>query len=132
MKKNASFPTLTTAAVVGASAVLLGALGAHALKKVLDPQALASFETAVRYQMFHAVALLATYHRHHGWWSKALWTGGTLLFSGSIYGLTLLPLLGIEPSFLGPVTPLGGILLVTGWIWLLVERKNALNGNSAT
>jgi uncharacterized membrane protein YgdD (TMEM256/DUF423 family) len=132
MKKQRSFPTLTTAAILGATAVLLGALGAHALKKALDPSALASFETAVRYQMFHAVALLATYHRHHGWWSKALWSAGTVLFSGSIYGLVLLPLVSIDGSFLGPVTPLGGTLLVIGWVWLLVERNNALNGNSAT
>lgn len=129
--KQGTFPTLQWAAWLGASGVALGALGAHGLKQVLEPQALEAFETGVRYQLIHAVALLATYHRHHGWWSKALWTGGILLFSGSIYGLTLLPLLGIDGSFLGPVTPLGGLAMLTGWLWLLVERRSAISKESS-
>lgn len=108
-------------------AVILGAFGAHALKEHLTPEHLSSFETGVRYQFYHAFALLMIsllmYKRknkfiHYAGW---LFTTGTLLFSGSIYLLALRPVLGFTGSWLGPVTPLGGSLLIIGWAMLFVS-----------
>ncbi len=106
-------------AVAGALSVAAGAFGAHALKARLAPELLAVFETAVRYQMVHALALLAT-----GWVSVAFpgrasalagWAflAGTVLFSGSLY---LLALGGVRA--VGVVTPVGGLLLIAGWLFL--------------
>jgi len=100
-------------------AVGLGAFGAHALKSKLDAQLLASFEVGVRYQMYHALALLAV-----GWactrWPGAvvnasgwLFVAGTLLFSGSLYALSLS---GVR--WLGAITPLGGLAFLAGWLCL--------------
>jgi uncharacterized membrane protein YgdD (TMEM256/DUF423 family) len=97
-------------------AVAAGAFGAHALRARLAPDLLAVFETGARYQMYHALALLAVAWaatrwpgvpvRAAGW----LFIGGTLLFSGSLY---LLALTGAR--WLGAITPLGGLLLLVGW-----------------
>ncbi|HMP75695.1 MAG TPA: DUF423 domain-containing protein [Kiritimatiellia bacterium] len=118
---------LTAACIAGGTAVILGAFGAHALKGRLTPESLASFETGVRYQMFHALALFAA-----AWLAErtagglplaagALWSIGILLFSGSIYLLATRALFGIEGwRWLGPVTPLGGLCLIAGWIVLLI------------
>ena len=100
-------------------AVLAGAFGAHALKSRLTPDLLAVFETAARYQMFHALALLAVAWapergRHpalvHAAW---LFLAGTALFSGSLYALALTGARG-----LGAVTPLGGLCFIAGWLSL--------------
>jgi uncharacterized membrane protein YgdD (TMEM256/DUF423 family) len=99
--------------------VALGAFGAHALKGRLDAQMLAAFEVGVRYQMYHALALLAV-----GWactrWLGAvaiasgwLFVAGTVLFSGSLYALSLS---GVR--WLGAITPLGGLALLAGWLCL--------------
>lgn len=115
--------TTTTAAILGGTAVIAGAFGAHALKEVLSPEALSSFQTGVRYQMWHALALLFVglsplSHRNKvriGW----CWLIGILCFSGSIYLLHLGPLLtGNSWNLIGPVTPLGGLLLIVGWVLL--------------
>lgn len=100
-------------------AVAAGAFGAHALRARLTPELLAAFETGARYQMYHALALLAVAWaatrwpglpvRAAGW----LFIGGTVLFSGSLY---LLALTGAR--WLGAVTPLGGLLFLGGWIAL--------------
>ena len=102
-------------------AVAAGAFGAHALRSRLAPDLLAVFETGARYQMYHALALLAVAWaatrwpgapiRTAGW----LFIGGTLLFSGSLY---LLALTGVR--WLGAVTPLGGLLFLAGWAALAV------------
>lgn len=112
--------SLIIASLLGGIAVVLGAFGAHALKRVLNADQLLSWETGVRYQMFHALALLAVgLLIDRGFPLRptlALFTAGTFLFSGSIYLLSL----EIGPrAFLGPVTPLGGTLLIAGWAWLL-------------
>ena len=107
--------TLQLASALGATGVALGAFGAHALKKVLlERGTTASWATAVQYQLLHAVALLAlpSLKGDHEL-TKKLWVGGVVLFSGSIYGLSL-----GGPRLLGPVTPLGGLCLIGGWVSL--------------
>ncbi len=108
----------------GLLAVILGAFGAHALKKKFTPEQQQSFETGVRYQMYHAILLLVL--AFNLGFDSALDTYivncfvfGTLLFSFSIYGLCLSAAKGKKLRFLGPVTPLGGLLLVIGWALLL-------------
>jgi uncharacterized membrane protein YgdD (TMEM256/DUF423 family) len=107
-------------ACIGAVSVILGAFGAHALKAVLSPEHLITFETGVRYQFYHAFALLATGILYKEFPNKFLqWAGnffitGIILFSGSLYLLTTMP----EMKWAGPVTPLGGLCFITGWILL--------------
>ena len=110
-------------AVFGLLAVIFGAFGAHALKKKLTPDQQVSFETGVRYQLFHAVVLLVIGFAPAaaGYTLAAkLIIAGVILFSFSIYGLCLTGAFGKKWRFLGPVTPLGGLLLVAGWTVLLV------------
>ncbi|QNR23395.1 MULTISPECIES: DUF423 domain-containing protein [Croceimicrobium] len=108
----------------GAIAVILGALGAHALKEHLSPEQIASFQTGVRYQMWHTIGLFALLHIGDKLkLSKViiwLWIAGIILFSGSIYLLNLDDLMGLQLSFLGPITPLGGLCFIAGWILLVV------------
>lgn len=100
-------------------AVALGAFGAHALKQRLDPAMLAVYDTAVRYQLAHALALLAVAWAATRWPGAAvnaggwLFIAGTLLFSGSLYALSLS---GVR--WLGAVTPLGGLAWLAGWACL--------------
>ena len=110
------------ASLAGGLAVVLGAFGAHALKDRLEPAMLAAFNTAVHYQMLHAtvvlvIMLLARTSDSPGFLLGAAGSmlAGILLFSGSLY---LLALWGWR--WLGPITPLGGALLITGWGLLLV------------
>ncbi len=111
-------------AVFGLLAVVLGAFGAHALKKKLTVEQLRSFETGVKYQMYHGILLLvlgfnlgftSSLERYIAY----CFVLGILLFSFSIYGLVLSAAKGKKWKFLGPVTPLGGLLLVLGWALLL-------------
>lgn len=117
------------AAVFGMVAVIFGALGAHALKARLDPESLKSFETAVRYQAWHAIALLAV--AASGASLKYLkgivvfWILGIFLFSGSIYLLSTSSLSGLNVGLLGPVTPIGGLLFITGWVLLFISAIRA-------
>ncbi|MBO0331113.1 DUF423 domain-containing protein [[Muricauda] lutisoli] len=111
-------------ALYGLLAVILGAFGAHALKKKLTPELLYSFETGVKYQMYHAIVLLVlgfnlSFDKSLDSWIVNCFIFGTLLFSFSIYALCLGAAKGNKPRFLGPVTPLGGLLLVVGWALLL-------------
>lgn len=103
-------------------AVILGAMAAHALENYLSIEQMQSFETGVRYQMYHGLALLilSQVNRFSSKSLNIIWvlfTIGTLLFSCSIYLLTTRSLTGMDLSFLGPVTPVGGLLLITGWIY---------------
>ena len=111
-------------ALYGLLAVVFGAFGAHALKKKLTPELLQSFETGVKYQMYHAIILLILGFNLN--FDKPLDSCivncvifGTFLFSFSIYALCLGAAKGSKPRFLGPVTPIGGLLLVVGWALLL-------------
>jgi uncharacterized membrane protein YgdD (TMEM256/DUF423 family) len=112
-----------TAAFFGATGVILGALGAHALKDVLDPSELNSLKTAVLYQMIHALALLAGAHFNLPRWVNLSWTTGIIFFSFSIYALVLDRLLGLDLSAIGPITPLGGILIVIGWVGVGISKN---------
>src|SRR5687768_12107061 len=107
--------------VLGFTAVAAGAFGAHALRERLTPDLLAVFETAARYHMYHALAILAAA------WAAAQWPGaltsaagwlftvGVLVFSGSLY---ILALTGVR--WLGAITPIGGVALLVGWICLIL------------
>ncbi len=120
-----------SAALLGLIAVVLGALGAHALKEVLDNNSLNSFKTGVRYQAWHALALLVLPSlpltvKHKGI-IALLWLLGTVLFSGSIYLLSLSGVWDMKLSFLGPVTPLGGLLMISGWFFLFLKAFSIRN-----
>lgn len=122
MKNNAT----TFGAAFGLLAVILGAMGAHALKSELSIDQLESFQTGVRYQIYHAIMLFIIANRNNAN-SKLLNTVSTLfiigiiLFSFSIYLLSTRSITGIEElSFLGPITPIGGLFLISGWIMLLL------------
>lgn len=117
---------LACGAVYGLTGVLLGAFGAHAMRARLAPDALHAWETAVQYQLWHALALLAVgllAARHPSAWLTASGAGfalGVLLFSGSLYLLA-----GLGLRALGPVTPLGGLLLLLAWAALLAAVLRA-------
>jgi len=114
---------IATGALFGMLAVIFGAFGAHALKKTLSTEQLHSFEVGVKYQMYHAIVLLALGVSGTNVTSATYWcfTIGILLFSFSIYGLILSDAKGKKLRFLGPITPIGGLLLVTGWLLLLIN-----------
>ena len=113
-------------ALLGATAVALGALGAHSLKGVLEPSSLESYKVAVLYQLIHTLALLALASTDYKQVTANLWTAGILLFSGSIYALALDELLGMSLSFLGPITPLGGLLLIAGWLKACLSETHVM------
>lgn len=106
-------------ALSGFLAVGAGAFGAHALRERLAPDLLAVFETAARYQMYHALALLGAAGAAARWpgplpvWAGWLFAAGTVVFSGSLYALAL-----TGARWLGAVTPLGGLALLAGWVCL--------------
>lgn len=109
-------------------AVLLGAFGAHGLRSKISPEQLQSFETGVKYQFIHALALLILGLLNDkltaggARWAYYLFTTGIILFSGSIYLLSTRDLIGIPSwkSFLGPITPIGGMCMIGGWIALFI------------
>ena len=106
---------LLTAALFGSSAVMLGAFGVHALRSTLDAQQLGWWQTATQYQLAHALALLAIAVlpirlARYAAWCMAL---GTIIFSGTLYLMAL----GL-PRWLGAITPVGGLLLIMGWLLL--------------
>ena len=124
-----SLSALQLAGFLGATGVTIGAFGAHYLKPTLVARGtLESFKTGVQYQLIHAVAILALHtagnNRGTGTDASAAtaataarwWAVGVLLFSGSIYGLSL-----GGPRILGPVTPLGGMCMIAGWVTLLIQ-----------
>lgn len=110
------------------SAVILGAFGAHALKEVLSESQLSSFQTGVRYQFFHGLTILIL-SLNMNYFTKRLsiiikiMSVGIILFSFSIYLLNIQYLIGFSMSYLGPITPIGGLLLITSWIALFFSIK---------
>lgn len=116
--------TLVFGAAYGMLSVILGAFGAHALKKILSIERLESFETGVRYQMYAAFFLLIAgyilkFDTSSQKWISILMIAGTMLFSFSIYGLSLQDYLGVNLKFLGPITPLGGLFMILSWLMLI-------------
>lgn len=114
------------ASVFGILAVILGAFGAHSLKRLISPANLEVWNTAVEYQFYHTLALLflSTFSRFR---SRAInaaswfFTGGVILFSGSLYLLAVKDILNLSwISVIGPITPIGGLLFILGWLSLLV------------
>ncbi len=110
------------AALFGALAVGFGAFGAHALRDRLTPDLLVTFETGVRYQMYHALALFAVVMAISRWpdsslanWAGWLFVAGILIFSGSLYALAL-----SGQRWLGAITPIGGVAFIAGWISLML------------
>jgi uncharacterized membrane protein YgdD (TMEM256/DUF423 family) len=108
-------------ALCGAVAVAAGAFGAHGLRDRLDPASMSAFETAVRYQLVHTLALIVAAQRSKQHPGRAasmaggLFAAGIVLFSGSLYALAL-----GAPRIVGLVTPFGGLALIAGWVALAV------------
>lgn len=117
---------LALGAGLAALAVVLGAFGAHALSSRIPADRLATFEIAVRYQMYHALAILIV-----GWavdrWPQAglhvagwLFAVGIVVFAGTLYGIAF-----GGPRWLGAITPVGGLCFIVGWCWLAVQAMRA-------
>jgi uncharacterized membrane protein YgdD (TMEM256/DUF423 family) len=128
---------LITASVMGAMCVALGAFGAHALKKIVPPETVATFETGVRYQFYHTFALIfvaillgafpGKWLINAGW----LFIFGVVLFSGSLYVLTIIKATNtVGLRGIGIITPVGGLLFVAGWICLLIGLIGSSGGTS--
>jgi uncharacterized membrane protein YgdD (TMEM256/DUF423 family) len=117
---------LVTASVFGLLAIVLGAFASHGLKELISAESLQTFETGVRYQMYHAIVLLVigitTYFNNR---TKQLLyyliVIGVLFFSGSIYGLATNDLSGIDFRSIGLITPIGGFLLIISWGIMLIK-----------
>jgi uncharacterized membrane protein YgdD (TMEM256/DUF423 family) len=110
---------IIVAALSGAVAVVAGAFGAHGLRVRVSPEQLSAWTTASQYHLLHSVVLLAIalYAAQSGVSIRlqgSLFSGGVVLFAGSIYLLVL-----TEQRWLGPITPIGGLLLIAGWVSLL-------------
>ena len=119
---------LLIGAILGALSVILGAFAAHGLKKIVPPESISTFETGVRYQFYHVFALLILgilIDRFPG--SLMNWAGycfiiGIVLFSGSLYLLTLLKSAeSVGVNRIGIITPFGGLFLIAGWVLLFIR-----------
>ena len=122
---------LLISAFSGLLSVVLGAFGAHGLKKIVSPDMLVVYQTGVQYQFIHSLALLALAILmlmsvakpavlSKLKWSANLMMVGILLFSGSLYTMTLMSAAGGFPAWIGPITPIGGLAFIMGWIFLMV------------
>jgi len=127
---------LVTASLIGALSVALGAFAAHGLRQIVPADIVATFETRVRYQFYHAFALLAVailYEKYPG--SLLQWAGnffqiGIILFSGSLYVLTALKATDtVGVSKIGILTPFGGLFFIAGWITMVIAfiKKGPVN-----
>lgn len=118
---------VATGAALAGMAVVLGALGAHALKARIGAEAISWWETAVEFQMWHALAVLALGFAGRVWTMIPAWllVAGVLLFSCTLYAMAL-----GAPRWLGAITPLGGLVMICGWALLVwrAMRDHALSG----
>ncbi len=117
---------LVTGAVLGIFSIVLGAFAAHGLEKVLTKEAVDTFETGVRYQMYHALLLffLGNASVLKNKTKQFIWifiVSGVILFSGSIYGLATNELTSFDFNKVALLTPIGGLLLIISWLFLLVD-----------
>lgn len=124
---------LKTAAVLGAFSVILGAFGAHALKQLISDKNLQTFETGVRYQFYHVIALFITgilykdFTNNYLQWAGRLFCLGILLFCGSLYLLSFIELTDMTGlKWVGAITPLGGVCFIIAWLLLAlgISKKN--------
>ncbi len=123
---------LRITAVLGALAIILGAFGAHGLKEIISGEMLTIFETGVKYHFYHVLAMLALVGFCR---SNRLpkpvpficfsWLFGILVFSGSLY---ILSISGIR--WLGAITPIGGVAMIIGWLWLAVSARKVMQDES--
>lgn len=124
---------LAISAVSGILSVALGAFGAHGLKAVLQPEQIAVFETGVRYQFIHTLALFIISffitQDESVFLKRAAYSfiAGIMLFSFSLYFLSIKSLVSINLNWLGPVTPLGGLFFIIGWMMLLFYALKKTN-----
>ena len=123
---------LRIAAVLGVLAVTLGAFGAHGLKKIVPPETLGTFETGVRYQFYHTLALLAIAILFEKFPLRSIryagicFITGIVLFSGSLYLLTLLQATNtVGLRGIGAITPIGGVFFIAGWLCLFLGVRKA-------
>ncbi len=123
MQKN----FLKLGALLGALSVILGAFGAHSLKPIISEKGLATFETGVRYQFYHVIALFITgilykeFTNNSLLWAGRLFWLGILLFCGSMYFLTFIEIGELNNlKWVGAITPLGGACFIVGWIFLAI------------
>lgn len=125
---------LITAAILGIIAIGLGAFGAHGLKQLISVEAQQTFETGVRYQMYHALMLLfiggtSLLTEKSKKSIFVLTLVGVLFFSGSIYGLATMEISGINFKSIGFITPIGGLLLITAWAVMFINFFNQKRDN---
>ncbi|HET8830337.1 MAG TPA: DUF423 domain-containing protein [Pelobium sp.] len=116
---------IITASIFGILAVIFGAFGAHILKGIINSSQIETWQTAVQYHFFHTLALLflSTFARFKNNLiniSSYFFVFGMIFFSGSLYLIALKDVLSINTSFIGPVTPLGGLFFIFGWMGLLL------------
>lgn len=116
---------IITASIFGILAVIFGAFGAHILKDMISSSQIEIWQTAVQYHFFHTLALLflSTFARFKNNLiniSSYFFVFGMIFFSGSLYLIALKDVLSINTSFIGPVTPLGGLFFIFGWMGLLL------------
>lgn len=122
--------TLSIASISGLLCVALGAFGAHGLKPLLTPQMLTTYETGIRYQFYHTLALILIVVLYQFSKSKKLeiasyfFMSGIVLFSGSLYLLAITSINQNTWTWLGPITPLGGVCFIIGWIYLFLSAKD--------
>nr|WP_121273360.1 DUF423 domain-containing protein [Pedobacter schmidteae] len=120
---------ILTASLSGAIAVMFGAFGAHSLKNVVDAAAVTIWAKGVEYQFYHTFALLflglfAVEHDKLVKWCYTFFTLGILLFSGSLYLLATRDVFNIDfAKYIGPVTPIGGLCFIMGWIFLFLAAS---------
>lgn len=123
---------LSIAALSGMLCVVLGAFGAHGLKPLLSADMLAVYETGVRYQFYHTLALVLVallYFQHPAkdlLRAAYLFIAGMVLFSGSLYALALVSTVSDGFHWLGAITPLGGTAFIAGWIFLFVASRKLI------
>ncbi len=120
---------LRIGAFLGALAVILGAFGAHGLESILSGEMAEAFETGVKYHFYHALAILALAAGSSALWASPLclwacraWAFGILVFSGSLYALAM-----TQISWLGAITPIGGIAMIAGWVLLALAAGTLRN-----
>jgi uncharacterized membrane protein YgdD (TMEM256/DUF423 family) len=124
---------LLAGAIFGMLGVALGAFGAHGLQKITDDESIIrSFQTGVQYQIYHALALLAVDFLYDKWprgvvkGAGICFITGTVLFSGSLYLITYFKIQeSAIPKFIGPVTPIGGLFFIVGWLLFALSAINS-------